>query len=249
MLARNKSLLLNPIHQEPTMSLTKSAISFLIVVSLSSSALGETVFDNLTAPLNAGVWYNAQTDEMSAQPFGLGSNHSVSSVTLKLRRNGTPDGSYHVDIFDDSSGVPGASVGRIGSIDPLSITEVDGGADYVFDSPIGGLTPDQTYHVVVSHDGTTWTDANRVSWYMTMETGAAGAGEALAIQPPAVPDWNNVNGFPTGGPPFSVWHNTQVTAVPEPSGSMIFIIPAVIGLLRIRKRRTAVDNTNRLASP
>lgn len=200
---------------------------FLAAMICCNHVFAETVFDNLAGSRDSGFWWNAP-EERSAQPFVLEDNDTVNSVTIQIGGEGQPNGNLYVEIWDDSgSGTPGKSVGQVGEIDALSVARDTSGvragrADYLFDSPVSGLTPNEPYYVVVSTDGTNWSGTSRVVWGLTtrsgytrsgFERGAERPGEALAIAPPTVADWHTINNFPTGGPSYRVFHFMSVDAI------------------------------------
>ncbi len=97
----------------------------LLLFGVGGSVSAETVYDNfefLVPPYFKGAWTNEEPETRAAQPFLLGDNDTVTSVTLAMWRNKEANGTVYIDIFDDSgSGTPGVSVGRLGSIDAMSI--------------------------------------------------------------------------------------------------------------------------------
>ena len=189
---------------------------YLLLFGGIASAESISVYDNLDGPQDGGGWWNADAETMVAQPFLLGNHDTINSVALRLRRIGEPDGTMYLNLYDDDGGRPGSLLGSLGTVDPRTVTQGrDGRA--VFDTPVSGLTPEEVYHIVLSHDGTRWRDPSpRVFWSLTTQPGASGAGEALAKEPKfGVPDWHTVRNFPAGGPPFSVWFYAKIDAPPR----------------------------------
>ena len=189
-----------------------------LLFGISAVARAEMVYDNLSAPHDGGGFWNSDKDMMAAQPFYLGHHDAVNSVTLGLFGRGNPDGTMYLDLHNDNGGKPGSLVGRLGTLDPMSVAT--GRKDeYLFDTPISGLTPESMYHLVLWHDGM-WTDhpnrGDRVFWSMTTRPGSAEIPEGLAIDPiVGVDDWHTVRNFPGGGPPFSLWFFASVNAALE----------------------------------
>lgn len=185
----------------------------VMLFGVSALVAAEPVFDNLDGPHDGGGWWNKDPEDLTAQPFQLGNHTTVNSVSLRLDPRGQPDDTLYLNLYNDDAGKPGTLVGSLGTLD--SLTVANGGAGiYHFDTPVSGLTPEATYHLVLSHDGTNWNDPSpRIFWRMTSQTGAAGAGQALAIEPNfCVTEWHAAHNYPCGGPPFPVWFFASVDA-------------------------------------
>ncbi len=91
-------------------------------------------------------------DRFGAQPFFTDDSGNVSSVTLALQAVGSPVGQLLVDIWDDDgTGVPGSSVGTVGSID-VSGLMTPGGLITV-DGLVSGLALNTSYFVVLDAIG------------------------------------------------------------------------------------------------
>ena len=150
----------------------------------------------------------------------MGDNDTVTSATLLLWRYGAPNGTVHIDIFDDSGlGTPNVPVGRLGSIDPMSV-ELQTPTNYTFDSPVSGLMPNEQYYVVFSQEGgTNWVPSptiigSQAIWWSGIDKsdGAGGAWSPLVIQPPEVVEWVPLHAdsnLPSGGPPFDIWFHAR----------------------------------------
>ena len=175
---------------------------------LSTATTAETIYDTLNHPVK-GAWFTERPGDLAAQPFVLGEHDTITSVTVGMGRRGTPGGTLYVDIYDDGAGAPGAQIGRLGFID--SNTVAVGGDDYLFDEAVSGLDPNGTYYVVVSHDGFTFNNGNRVSWGGTDRRDLSGAGEAIVKT--SLNDWHTIRNHPEGGPPFAVYGLASVDAI------------------------------------
>ena len=193
-------------------------VALCLPLLLYTATAAETIYNTLNHPF-AGAWFNERPGDLAAQPFVLGEHDTITSVTLGMRRRGRPGGTLYVDIYnDDGVGSPGTQIGRLGSIDPNTVAV--GGGDYLFDDVVSGLDPNGSYYIVVSHDGSTFNNDNRVSWGSTDRRDVSGAGEAVAKT--SLNDWHPIRNHPEGGPPFAVYGFASVDAIKAIEGDVNF---------------------------
>ena len=194
----------------------------LLPLAICSDVLAETVFDNLNEPLaDFGGFYNDTDQIKSGQPFVLGDNHRVNAATLKLTRTGDADGAISVQVWDDNAGLPGASLGTLGTVTAMDIAAEP--TDYTFSSPISGLTPNEPHYIVLSTAGTNWNNDKNVVWETTTsDVGRNGAERQVFISVSTM-QWHPFDAdFPEGGPSFPVYFSTSINTVPEPSTATLF---------------------------
>ena len=124
--------------------------------ALSPIPAAETVYDNTHLTLGSferggpdpGEWF-------VAQPFEIGPNNAVTSLSIGLMRLGVPSGGIRFAIWGDADGIPGQPMGDLGFIEALEIEQFDfcclpsSPPMFTFDSPVTGLLPNDRYHVVL----------------------------------------------------------------------------------------------------
>ena len=122
----------------------------LLFFASAAFASADVLYDNLELPSDGpggvlGPRSDGNGDRFIAQPFFTDETGEVGAAGIIMQRLGSPTGTLHIDIYDDSSGKPGTSVGRMGSFDiaslPIEPTVLDFVADFT-------LAPDSTYYLV-----------------------------------------------------------------------------------------------------
>ncbi|MCH8042581.1 MAG: PEP-CTERM sorting domain-containing protein [Planctomycetes bacterium] len=220
------------------MKFATSAVVLLLVVA-SGSVSAETVFSTIDQPFRGGFFPDAP-DQKMAQQFLLGDNETVTSASITMHREGSPTGTIHLEIWDDSgSGTPGEPLGLLGSIDIPDISASESGGILAVDSPVSGLTPNETYYLVMSFEGISFDGANHAAWggaERTAERAAANGGvEEGMLTTLGTGDWVTYQEY-GGGPPFLVYNLASVEAVPEPSAAVLSLIGCLSMLAWRRKR-------------
>ena len=193
-------------------SFTTLVLTALTVALQSDITAAERVYSNLQ--YWDGNTLFGETGDLFAQQFLVGENNEVTTVALGLFRNGSPNGSLDVQIWDDDGiGAPGQMVARVGTVEDLgsldrrpsvSIGEALPDGATVFRTQIMGLQLNTPYYVVVSFEDVFGDNGNTVNWQLAERPeGANGAMEAQVFQP-SDNEWRFLDQIP--GVPDRPWY-------------------------------------------
>ena len=214
-------------------------LAFITSTWISITAAGvsqelNTVYDNkFRAPLPNGEGHYVlpiSAVTALAQPFELGDNNTVSSVTLLLDRLNNVSGIMGVSLWDESFGQPGqpgeaiVQLGQvdIGSLPNNGLNPEPSLEQIVMESLVTGLTPNDTYFVVLDFQDVVGMDAFPRQPLANMNSlivpdpfgnaGTNGAGETLGREVGG--PWEPGSAVPIGGPRYL---QMAVTAMNQPS--------------------------------
>lgn len=208
----------------------------LLILAFALSASAETLYDNLALPSDGpggvlGPRPDGNGDRYIAQPFLTDETGKVAMASIIMQRLGTPTGTLYIDIFDENGGMPGASVGRMGSFEmttlPFEPTVLNFNGDF-------SLNPESTYYLVAdSIDVDIPNRENSFRFGMrTPDEGTNGAGRTLVTTGGDDTNWLAIGDLLPG----ANYMRMSVNTVPEPCGASLAFV-GLIGLMLFRKKR------------
>ncbi len=194
------------------------AISFLVAtLILSQKAAAETVFDNLDTISHGVTFIDGVTGFEIAQPFLIGNNTTITSVTINAQRFGNPAGEIEFDIWNADGGLPGSKLANVASLASLLQPTTQ---ELTFDVQIDGLQPNATYFAVVSYLDPNSNATTSFDWATTdSDNGTMGAGNGLfrgmEFEGKPVEGWASIAEVTLGtdAEDFADFFQLQVTAV------------------------------------
>jgi hypothetical protein len=153
-----------------------------------------SIYDNTNKTLNQGerifpTW-DTPTHGRVVQPFSMGTNNSISSVSINMSRVNSPKGSVAISIWNgDENGTLSEQVAELGVVDFSELEDVgllpSTLPKLTLNTPIDGLTPHGTYYIVLDErNEASLSDSNTfLKGALLSNEGTNGSGELLLSNP------------------------------------------------------------------
>ncbi len=154
----------------PPLHLRLCAVLFVLASLCSISRAEEDIvlYNNLDLEAPGDIWLTPGPDtdpwQSAAQQFNTGDANAVCSVSMTLRRRGTPGGQLLFEVWDvdEDTGEPGESVGTLGQ---LTINDLPTSDEVItVDGLVEGLLPDTHYFLVFRSPGAKITNSDTYHW-------------------------------------------------------------------------------------
>jgi hypothetical protein len=217
------------LHLMPTHPFSFSRLGVLLAIGLSALPASASVvlFDNLSAGSPNGN-VNATNTVWLAQAFSTTSTGFIlTDASLRLWNQSGTTGNFEVQVWDSlgASGKPGAQVGPTIYIGQAEDLGGNGSLLSITDLNVP-LVADTTYYLVVAGAGLTDTESGSEFLFP-----GSLAWDATDVN--TMPSYDAINSDWIG--PFATNYYMQITAVPEPTSTLLILLAG--GTLLARRKR------------